>query len=628
MSSEIVIRAQGLGKVYRLYRRPEDRLKELVFRKKSFGKDFWALDNFYLEVRRGETIGIVGRNGSGKSTLLQLVCGTVQPTTGELEVRGRVAALLELGAGFNPEFTGRENVYLSAAVLGLSETEIEKRFPSIEAFAEIGAFIDQPVRQYSSGMYARLAFSVCAHVDADILVIDEILGVGDAGFQQRCMRFLNGFRKRGTILFVSHDASAVLSLCDRAIWLDQGNMRAGGSATEVCRRYHRFLSQAAYPNSAFQIGGRDFTPVPLPAAREEGSTQLKPFDFDLDSDWIRVDPPMIECAMLSTPNEERASMVEPGDEVRLCVDIRATRSLKQPVVAFAVRNRLGQVIFSDNTAQAKHGTPAQLEQGRRMKATFHFRMPPLAAGGYAIEAALFERTNQDPIDRLLDSLFVQVNSLPQLDGLADVAMRETRLVIGSGPLAREIGGRMPAGTMPVVEDDRWRSKNPMELSPFNGDAPWHGHGGAKIENAAFFHLDGSAATRIHGGEELELRVWASAQRPLSGPIVGFMLRNTLGQHVFGENTFTVSCATDRHSGEGETMTAYFRFQMPYLPTGEYLLAPSIIEGTQQSHIHLHWMEEALTLRVVESPVNRCVVGVPMLDVRLELDAAEAENYIA
>lgn len=628
MSSEIVIRAQGLGKVYRLYRRPEDRLVELVFRKKSSGKDFWALDNLDLEVRRGETIGIVGRNGSGKSTLLQLVCGTIQPTTGELEVRGRVAALLELGAGFNPEFTGRENVYLSATVLGLSETEIEKRFPSIEAFAEIGTFIDQPVRHFSSGMYARLAFSVCAHADADILVIDEILGVGDAGFQQRCMRFLNGFRKRGTLLFVSHDASAVLSLCDRAIWLDQGNVRASGGATEVCRRYHRFLSQAADPDGAFQIGGADIAPVPPAAARKEDGTQLKAFDFDLDSDWIRADPPMIECATLSTPDGESASMVEPGDEVRLCVDTRATRSLDQPVVAFAVRNRLGQVIISDNTAQAKHSAPARLERGHRVKATFHFRMPPLTAGDYAIEAALFESTSDDPIDCLLDSLFVRVNSLPHLHGLADVAMRETRLVIGSGPLAREIGGRMPAGALPMVEDDRWRSKNPMELSPFNDDAPWHGHGGAKIENAAFFHLDGSAATRIHGGEEVELRVWASAQRSLSEPIVGFMLRNTLGQHVFGENTFTVSRAADRHAGEGETMTAYFRFQMPYLPTGEYLLAPSIIEGTQQSHIHLHWMEEALTLRVVESPVNRSVVGVPMLDVRLELDAAEAKDNVA
>ncbi len=187
MSSEAVISARGLGKAYRIYRHPEDRLKELVLRRR-YHEDFWAVREVDLSVRAGETVGLIGRNGSGKSTLLQLICGTVRPTRGALEVKGRIGALLELGAGFNPEFTGRENVWVNAAVLGLSDQAIAARFEAIAAFAGIGEYMDQPVKHYSSGMHARLAFAVCAHVDADILVVDEALSVGDGAFQQKCMR--------------------------------------------------------------------------------------------------------------------------------------------------------------------------------------------------------------------------------------------------------------------------------------------------------------------------------------------------------------------------------------------------------------------------------------------------------
>lgn len=622
MSSEIAIRAHELGKVYRLYRRPEDRLRELLFRQTSLGRDFWALHDIDLEIRRGETVGIIGRNGSGKSTLLQLVCGTVQPTTGELEVRGRVAALLELGAGFNPEFTGRENVHLSASILGLNDEEITKRFPSIEAFAEIGEFIDQPVRQYSSGMYARLAFAVCAHVDADILVVDEILGVGDGGFQQRCMRFLNSFRARGTLMFVSHDPGLVLSLCERAIWLDQGAVRAAGAAKDVCRRYHAFLSHAVDDSGEFQSGGTDVVSLPPADVRDGATTQINPFDFDPDSAWVRTDPAMIERAWLSKADGKTTPAVEAGDDVNLCITIRAARDLDLPVVAFVLRNGLGRPVFSDNTALAAHPRPARVEQGRCAKATFRFRMPYLPIGDYAIEAALFERDARSPVDRLLDLLFVRVNSYSHLTGLANFTIRRTSLVIGNGSAAREIGGQTPAAAWPVVEDARWRDKNPIEILPFNPDAPWHGHGGARIEDAGFFHPDGSVATRIHGGAEIELRIRARAQRPLSGPIIGFILRNAVGQNVFGDNTYLRTLVDDRSANEGDAMTARFFFQVPYLPAGDYLLAPSIIDGTQQVHIHLHWIEEALILRVVESPVGRSVVGVPMIDVRLELEPAE------
>ena len=623
MSSDIVIRTEALGKSYRLYRREEDRFKEMFLGHRSLGEDFWALDDLHLQIRRGELIGIIGRNGSGKSTLLQLICGTVQPSAGLLEVRGRVAALLELGAGFNRDFTGRENVYMSATVYGLSNAEIEKRLPAIEAFAEIGHFIDQPVRQYSSGMYARLAFSVCAHVDADILVVDEVLSVGDAGFQQRCMRFLNDFKKRGTLLFVSHDAEAVLSLCDRAVWLDQGEVRAAGETKEVCRQYRSFVSS---PDDV-QRQPLDREPMmeALQPQRKESTAQPNPYDFDLECEPAELAVPMIEHVTLSTTTGENTPAVQAGDDITLRIDVLAARALDEPVVGFALRNHLGQVIFSDTTAEALKPAPARVDQGCRLKALFRFHMPFLPTGDYAIEPALFEGPGKGAVDRLLDLSFVKVTSFPRMHGLANVAMQQVRLTIGEGASQRDIVETTP---VPFVQDPRWRGKSPVDVMAFNPGAPAHGHGGARIESAEFFNLDGSRATRIDCGDEIELRVYARAKRRTDQPIVGFMLRNAQGQNVFGENTYLASWGDDRHAETGEMMVGSFRFQMPYLAAGEYMLAPSVVEGTQSSHIHLHWMEEALPLRVLESPTNRSVVAVPMLDVRIKCEAADAESSLA
>ncbi|NWB30675.1 ATP-binding cassette domain-containing protein [Pseudomonas gingeri] len=245
---QIAIRVLNVSKRYEVYRAPLDRLRQFVlprikFRRQegaphNYFSEFWALQNVSFEIRRGETIGVIGRNGSGKSTLLQMICGTLSPTGGEIETRGRVAALLELGSGFNPEFTGRENVYLNAAILGLGKEEIENRFSDIESFADIGDFLDQPVRTYSSGMLARLAFSVAVQVDPDILVVDEALSVGDMAFQEKSFTRMKKIREAGTsILFVSHSTSAVRNFCDRAIWLDKGNVRAIGERQSVCDSY-------------------------------------------------------------------------------------------------------------------------------------------------------------------------------------------------------------------------------------------------------------------------------------------------------------------------------------------------------------------------------------------------------
>ncbi|MFF7394929.1 ABC transporter ATP-binding protein [Achromobacter sp. NPDC008082] len=205
---------------------------------KSFSEDFWALSGVSFDVKKGETVGIVGRNGSGKSTLLQMICGTVTPTTGSVQTYGRVAALLELGAGFNPEFTGRENVYLNASLLGLTYEQIDQRFDQIAGFADIGEFIESPVKKYSSGMFARLAFSVAVHTDPEILIVDEILAVGDAAFQRRCLKKFYDIRDAGcTILFVSHDQYQVKSICSRALYLNQGRQVEFGPAGRVIDKY-------------------------------------------------------------------------------------------------------------------------------------------------------------------------------------------------------------------------------------------------------------------------------------------------------------------------------------------------------------------------------------------------------
>ena len=252
-----VIVATDVKKHYVLYRAPSDRLMHLLMPWRVYPR-FEALKGVSLHVRRGETVGIIGNNGAGKSTLLQIITGTVTATSGAVVSRGRVAALLELGAGFEPDFTGRENIVMNATILGLSAIEIAARMDEIIAFSELAEFIDRPVRTYSSGMFMRLAFSVAAHVDADVLIIDEALAVGDARFVQKCMRYLKAFKQRGSILFVSHDIGAVTGLCDRAIWLDHGVLRGEGPAGRVCEDYMASLHER---------------PLELPAARNVAAPQ-------------------------------------------------------------------------------------------------------------------------------------------------------------------------------------------------------------------------------------------------------------------------------------------------------------------------------------------------------------------
>ncbi|MBM9519509.1 ABC transporter ATP-binding protein [Desulforhopalus vacuolatus] len=247
MSSDAAISVENLSKCYQIYNKPGDRLKQMIMRgRRSYYKEFWALRDVSFTIGRGETVGIVGQNGCGKSTLLQMVCGTLNPTAGKCQTRGRIAALLELGSGFNPEFTGRENVYMNASVLGLTSAEIDSRFAAITDFANIGDFIEQPVKTYSSGMMVRLAFAVAINVDPEILIVDEALAVGDELFQRKCFSRLEEIRRNGaTILFVSHSVGVVVELCDRAILLDRGEKLTEGTPKYVTGRYQKLIYAAA-----------------------------------------------------------------------------------------------------------------------------------------------------------------------------------------------------------------------------------------------------------------------------------------------------------------------------------------------------------------------------------------------
>lgn len=407
-TAETVIEVNGVGKSYHMYERPSHRLwQALLGKRTSFYKDFWALREVDFSIQRGQTVGIVGRNGSGKSTLLQMIAGTLAPSEGSIKVRGRVAALLELGSGFNPEFTGRENVYLNATILGLSRSQIEQRMQSILEFADIGEFIDQPVRSYSSGMSVRLAFAVIVHVDADILIIDEALAVGDAFFSQKCMRFLRDFQKKGTLLFVSHDAAAVTNLCERAVWLENGRMRLSGTSQEVVEAYmteQHVLDrkgsgeQDVVVTRKVRSRAEDLPDFRRQVLREGGvENRLAVFEFNPDNvgQEFGAQGASIFDVQLQNERGERVSILEGGEIVRLQVRVELKQSLGNVIVGFYVKDRLGQRLFGDNSYIACRESPVGGDAGERLSASFVFRMPVMPSGSYMIDAAVASGDQHD-----------------------------------------------------------------------------------------------------------------------------------------------------------------------------------------------------------------------------------------
>ena len=384
LSTPPVIQFSAVSKSYPIYDAPSDRLKELLtLNRVSYHRDFWALRDISFEVKRGETFCIIGENGSGKSTLLQIVAGILQPTTGTAQTNGRVAALLELGSGFNPEFTGRENVYLNAAILGLSTAEIDARYPEIEAFAEIGDFINQPVKTYSSGMTVRLAFSVAIHVDPQVLLVDEALAVGDIYFRQRCMRKVHELRAKGvTILFVSHAIGDVKAIGDRAMWLDNGHVRELGETELVISKYLAYMVEK---DSQFLGLARAENSTPQPAAATQ-APELVTSIPNIDHRYGDARAQIIGI-QATDPDGRPLHLLEPASKIVLRISARASEPILNPNIGFMLRNHLGVDFAGTNTLREGHQL-SEMWPGDTTTVDFHITLPELYPASFSFSPAI------------------------------------------------------------------------------------------------------------------------------------------------------------------------------------------------------------------------------------------------
>jgi lipopolysaccharide transport system ATP-binding protein len=437
MDSNTAIRLANISKCYHIYDRPQDRLKQLVFpslrrligmRETSYHRDFWALDDVSFEVKKGTTVGIVGRNGSGKSTLLQIICGTLAATRGTVEARGRIAALLELGSGFNPEFTGRENVELNAALLGLTRDEIRDRFDAIVAFADIGDFIDQPIRTYSSGMVVRLAFAVAINADPEILVVDEALSVGDELFQRKCFSRIENIKYKGaTILLVSHSGSTVVELCDEAILLDGGEKLAIGAPKMIVANYQRLVyapddSRAAIREEIRSAKTLTAAMPARPLAREnagreeEKNTALDPMEEFLD---VNLTPQstvefeshgvFIHSVKILTLPGKQVNNLKRGRIYRYTYRVRVDRPVADVRFGMLLKTMSGTELGGSVSASTLGQSIPILEAGAHVSVEFRF-VCSLSAGTYFLNAGVTGTRAGDEtyLHRVLDGCVFRV----------------------------------------------------------------------------------------------------------------------------------------------------------------------------------------------------------------------------
>lgn len=406
------LRVEGVSKLYRIYHRPNDRLKEMLTRGHwKRHREFWALKEISFEIEAGTTTGIIGPNGSGKSTLLQIITGTLEPTHGKVWHDGRIAALLELGSGFNNEFTGTENIFMNAALMGFSRRETEALLPEIERFAEIGTFIHQPVKTYSSGMYVRLAFSVAISASPQILIIDEALAVGDAVFQHRCMRRLKEMQESGvTIFFVSHDPSAIRALCSRAILLNAGQVQADGKSADVLNRYQKLImareeAYDAVPAAEVETDGE----LNLSPARGDESTYYTYRHGDGSAQILNVD--------LLNDVRRPVALVETGDPLTVRLRILFRTDVEYPVCGFMIRNRHGIHLYGTNT-ELKEIDFGAVRRGEVVEVAFAFNCW-LAPDSYSIAVAAHS-PDAISFDWVDGALFFQVMSATPMEGVANL----------------------------------------------------------------------------------------------------------------------------------------------------------------------------------------------------------------
>jgi ABC-type polysaccharide/polyol phosphate transport system ATPase subunit len=380
------IKVQYLSKKYRIYKSPWDKLCAAIgLRQGNLDREFWALKDLSFELESGKTLGVIGQNGSGKSTLLQILAGIMLQTSGECLVSGKVSALLELGSGFNPEFTGRENVFMNGAILGLNTRQMERRFDSIAAFAEIGGFMDQPVKTYSSGMFMRLAFAVAVNVDPDILLVDEALAVGDLIFQHRCMHRMNSLRDSGrTIVLVTHDLDAVIKFCDRALLLDGGCLLEDGKPELVVQKYRALMFERERRNGTYDLGPElpegtfFYTPdAEMPIVRSIPN---------IDHRFGNGEATVLGLELLDKSGRAAREVVA-GDKVLIRISVQFKNDINQPIIGYTLRDRLGIQISASNTTHAGQPLPPA-GRDQIITSDFAVNLPHLAPGSYSISPAV------------------------------------------------------------------------------------------------------------------------------------------------------------------------------------------------------------------------------------------------
>jgi lipopolysaccharide transport system ATP-binding protein len=446
MSNDIAISVKNLSKCYEIYSSPSNRLKQFIVPKLrnllgkkavNYYREFWALKDISFEVKRGETVGIIGSNGSGKSTLLQMICGTLTPTTGTVQTHGRVAALLELGAGFNPEFTGRENVYLNATVLGLSIEEIDARFDAIAAFADIGDFIDQPIKTYSSGMSVRLAFAVQSQIDPDIFIVDEALSVGDAKFQAKCFDRLRQLKENGTcILLVTHSSEQIVTHCTQAILLSKGVQLEAGKPKDVVNRYLDLLfgKEKTVIDPAQAVTGLDDVAV---AKTIELTAKPDAYQLSATNDSFSTRPgynpheyrwgdgtASILDYFLAADSAHYPSAISTGQNVTLAVSVKLLKDFHRPILGITIKTKEGVTVYGANTETLgckEFGEAGSTGSVLQVVAEFKCN---LAAGDYFVSLGLASKNGEEviPHDRRYDSIHLQVRPDDRFFGLANLGL--------------------------------------------------------------------------------------------------------------------------------------------------------------------------------------------------------------
>jgi len=416
VNESIAVSVENLSKSFRIYRNPKDRLKQLFFRNRIYYHEFRALSSVSFKINKGEFIGIVGRNGSGKSTLLQMIAGTLTPSTGHVYVSGRVAALLELGSGFNPDFTGRENVFLNGAILGIGKKEMEEKFQDIVSFADIGDFIDQPVKTYSSGMYVRLAFAVAINVNPEILIVDEALAVGDGRFQLKCFEKIKSMKEAGTtIIFVSHDLQSIRQFCDRCFLFDKGKFLESGLPNDIVNRYTKILF-GSNPNE---------TAI---TANEQKSSLFSGVDSNTSSDKeyrYGNKEGIIEHTDILNESGESVKVLTTCEKFIVCMKIIAKADIEKPIFALTIKSVRGLEVYGTNT-YFQNMPFFPLKSGDRCEIRFQQHLS-LMPGDYFISLGFVKLEHDDftPLDRRYDTMELKIlpNGHDRSFGIANLESR-------------------------------------------------------------------------------------------------------------------------------------------------------------------------------------------------------------